>query len=164
MQGIQKKQLGISVQVVERPAIAAPMVRVLADDVSVGVLKDTQPQVFPVTLGRHRVKVRRDFFRSQVLEFELSRREPVEFGCGFHQLPLPWSLSAAGKAVEFAVTIASALALRALNLPIWSFFVLVGFLLLAVAIDWWRCFIPRGACLYIRRLNRTEQLTPLPEG
>jgi hypothetical protein len=155
MQDIPKEQPGISVRVVGWKAIARPLVRVLVDDKSVGILKDKQAQVFPVVPGSHTVKVRRDFFRSQILEFDLSVRQVVEFECGF-QAVRPWFLSLTGKAALLAGSIASAAAVTALKLPIWSVYVLLGLGLVAVAIDWWRCYIPAGAHLYIRRVTRTS--------
>ncbi len=153
MQDSPKKRPGISVRVVGWKAIARPLVRVLVDDKSVGILKDKQPQIFPVEPGSHTIRVRRDFFRSQVLEFNLSARQVVEFECGF-QAVRPWFLSLTGKAVSIAVSIASALAVAALELPYWSVFVLLGLALVAMAIDWWRCYIPAGSHLYIKRVAR----------
>jgi hypothetical protein len=155
MQVSRKKQPGISLRVVGWKAIARPLVRVLVDNKSVGILKDKQPQIFPVAPGSHTISVRRDFFRSQVLEFDLSVRQVVEFECGFQAVRRPWFLTLTGKAVSIAVSIASAVAVAALKLPYWSVFVLLGLALVAMAVDWWRCYIPSGAHLYLRRVGRT---------
>jgi hypothetical protein len=157
MQDDARKQYGISVRVVGWRAISRPLVRVVVDDQSVGILKDKQPQTFPVTPGRHTVKARRDFFRSQVLEFDLSARHHfVDFECGF-QAVQPWLLSLPGKAVTIAAAIPCVLAVTALKLPYWSWYVPLGFALVAVAIDLWYCYIPAGAHLYIRQVTQTSQ-------
>ncbi len=157
MQYNPTKQIGISVRVVGYTAIARPLVRVLVDGESVGILKDKQAQIFPVAPGRHTLKVRRDFLRSQVLEFDLSARHPlVEFECGFHDVRLPWLLSLPGHAVIFAVGIAIVVAMKALKLPdYWFLYVLLGLAPVAAATQWWCSYMPAGAHLFIRQITRT---------
>ena len=158
MQDNPTKQIGISVRVVGYSAIARPLVRVLVDGESVGILRDEQPQAFPVAPGRHTLKVRRDFLRSQVLEFDLSARHPlVEFECGFHDVRLPWLLSLPGNAVILAVAMAIMGAMKALELPdYWLLYVPLGLAPVAAATQCWCSFIAAGAHLYIRQVTRSS--------
>ena len=120
------------------------------------LLKDKQAQTFPINPGRHRIKVRRDFFRSQVLEFDLSARQGrIEFECGFNRVR-PWYRSSAGRAGLIAGCVASAFAVAASKLPSWSAFVMIGVAVVAMGIGWWRCYIPAGAYLDLRRVTNSN--------
>ena len=61
----------------------APMLRVFVDETCVAVLKDKNVSTIPVPAGRHRVQVRRDYFRSQPLEFDLPSGQLVDLGYGY---------------------------------------------------------------------------------
>ncbi len=158
MQDVRKKLPGITVRVVGSTGIAAPLVRILVDDVAVGILKDKQTHTFSINPGRHRIKARRDFFRSQVLEFDLSARQGADLECGFNRVR-PWYRSAAGRAGLIAGCIASAFAVAALKLPYWSVYVVVGLAVVAMTIGWWRSYIPAGTYLYLRRVTDSNGRT-----
>ena len=118
------------------------------------LLKDKQAQTFPINPGRHRIKVRR-LFPIAGPGVRFVGPPGAEFECGFNRVR-PWYRSSAGRAGLIAGCVASAFAVAASKLPSWSAFVMIGVAVVAMGIGWWRCYIPAGAYLDLRRVTNSN--------
>jgi hypothetical protein len=155
MQSDRKAQAMISVQATGWTGVGAPLVRVLVDNVSVGILKDKQANRFPIPVGQHRVQVRRDFMKSEVLALELRAGQCADLECGYHRKRPSHRLYVV-RTVAIMVCIASAVAVPALRLPFWSVYVLGGVGAVALGAVWWRSYIPAGSFLYLTRAGTSD--------
>jgi hypothetical protein len=155
----REKQGSISVQVVGWTGIGPPLVRVFVDEALVGILKDKQATRFPIRVGQHRVQVRRDFMKSEVIDLAFKAGQSAALQCGYDRARPAQRLKIA-RFVGIPVCLATAVAVPALGLPFWSAYVLGGSGAVALGIIWWQSFIPAGAYLFLRRAA-TSATTPV---
>ena len=73
----------ISVRCVGWTGLSAPLVKVFVDDQQVGVLRYKYAHEFTVPAGRHRVAVKRDFWRSLPLDLTVAAGALSELECSF---------------------------------------------------------------------------------
>jgi hypothetical protein len=152
----EEAHASISVRPVGRTWFGAPMLRVLVDDVCVGVLKDKNVATFPISAGPHKLQVRRDFARSTVLDLDLSVGQRAYFEYGVNHAA-PWARvrvirNAFILAVIPAVVISTAIGLP----PSWSAGIFFGLFAVAAGIVLWKSFVPAGAYLHLKRVGKSN--------
>jgi hypothetical protein len=143
----------ISVRPTGRTWPGAPMVRVLVDGVSVGVLKDKNVATYQVPVGRHQIQVRRDFVKSKVLEFDLATGQCAFFEYGVNHAG-PRARMRVVRNIGLLALIPFVVLTTALGLPRTpSAITFAGLGVIAGGIVGWQSFVPAGVYLHLRKVN-----------
>jgi hypothetical protein len=158
----KQAQANIAIRSAGRTWIGPPMLRILVDGVCVGVLKDPNGHLFPISAGPHTLQVRRDLVKSTILDLDLSVGQRAYFEYGVNHGSI-WAASRFMRITGILALIPWLIISTAIGLPrSWSAGIFVGLIAVPAGLVAWRSYMAAGAYLYLRMVGTSnlERLRP----
>lgn len=138
----------VGIQAVGSMGVSLPLMKVFLDGRVVGLLKDMTVHDFPVTPGRHEVRLTRDFNRSETVETTLGPGDRLDLIAGYHVARQMATVQVAHAAI-LGLSVGLVLLVNWLGGPIWLGAALAGVAFLPYAIWYFARMFRPGQYLYL---------------